>query len=186
MTRHRLNKKFLKYCPGCKVYQPSALTKCPLCKKYLEDLLPEYQIVHFFIDIGYCLIIILLCFLFTYVAQKDERAQYAKGFNLLINKDFSGGWKEIKGALNKNPVVRLADPLVTIVKIKSSKINDKNYNLQEIFYNTDNRDSAMINNKIVFEGESVDDYKVAQVHEDSIDIEKSGEIQNIKVGSSWN
>jgi hypothetical protein len=121
----------------------------------------------------------------TYGIQKNERTQYKEGFNLLINKKFRAGWKEIKGALIKNPLNKYAKPLVKVIKGRSPEIKKEQYTLQDIYFDTVRKGSAIINDKIVFEGESLGDFKIIKISKDSVDIETNGKQRNIKFGRTW-
>jgi type II secretory pathway component PulC len=183
--RHKLSKEFLKYCPECKIYHPSALKKCPICKKVLRSFFLKYYATARFKEL-LCFFIIFSLFLYgTYGIQVKERTEYKQGFNLLINKKFRVGWEKVKGALIKNPLYNYLKPLIGISKGKAREVK-KEYVLKEIYFDTDRRNSAMINDKIVFEGDSMGGFKIIKISKDSVDIETNGVQENIKFCGTWN
>jgi len=198
MEEHKLNKKFLKYCPGCKAYLPNVWKECPTCKKGLRNLFLQYYAVGLskkaigvFKKALPLIIILSLCVYGTYGIQKNERMQYKHGYNLLIKKEFRAGWEEIKDALAKNPLYKYVQSLIGGAKdnVKStvSEIKKEHYALRDIYFDINGKkNSALINNKVVFEGDSMDGFKVTKVNMDSIDIETEGKQENIKFGRTWN
>ena len=210
MEERKLDKKFLKFCPVCKAYFPNIWKECLTCRKALKSLYLEYYVIGFFRKVIGALkivlplaIIISLCLYGTYGIQVKERAQYIRGFTLLINKKIPAGWEEIKGALIENPLYKYAKSLTGGVKgeaargtkgeviegVKSNVLEFKKeqYILRDIFFDINSKkNSALINNNVVFEGDSMGDFKLIKVNIDSIDIEIKGTQENIKFGSIWN
>lgn len=183
--KHKLVKQFLNYCPECKIYHSSALKKCPICKKTLRSFFLKYCLISLFKKALCLLIILSLCLYGTYGIQVNERVQYKDGLNLLINKRFRAGWVRIKGALIKNPLYKYVKPLVGKIKGRRLKIK-KEYVLQGIYFDTDRKNSAIINDKVVFEGDSLGDFKIIKINKDSVDIENNGKQENIKFCGTWN
>ena len=187
MDRYKLDAKFLKFCPTCKKYFPNAWKECPTCKKALRNIFLKYYVVGPFKKVLSPFIIILLCVYSTYGIQVKERVNYVNGFNLLINKKFGPGWGEIRGALSKNPLYKYARSLVGGIKGKISEAKKERYTLREIFFDVSSkRNSALINDKIVFEGDSMGDFKIIKINIDSVDIETDGKQRNIKFSTTWN
>lgn len=62
------------------------------------------------------------------------------------------------------------------------EIQKVSINLEGIFYDAKGKSSALINSRVVFEGDSVGNAKIYKINEDSVDIEVNGEKENIKVG----
>lgn len=53
-----------------------------------------------------------------------------------------------------------------------------------IFFDTNGKSSAIINGKVIFEGDSIGDIKLEKVNKDSVDIVANGQRRNVKVGQS--
>ncbi|MDD5562060.1 MAG: hypothetical protein PHT50_08065 [Candidatus Omnitrophica bacterium] len=187
MEKHKLDRRSLKYCPTCKIYFPNAFKKCATCKKALKSFFLKYYLVGPFKKALFPLIILLLFVCGTYGIQVNERGKYISGFNLLRNKQFAAGWEEIIDALARNPLYKYAKSLTVHIKGKVRQVRKEQYTLREIYFNVNSKkNSAFINNKIVFEGDNMDDFKVIKINIDSIDIETDGKQRNIKFGSTWN
>jgi len=187
MDRYKLDRKFLKSCPTCKKYFPNAWKECPTCKKVLRSIFLKYYVVEPFKKVLSPFAIILLCVYSTYGIQSKERVNYINGFNLLINKEFGAGWGEIRGALTKNPLYNYVRSLVGGIKGKISEAKKERYILREVFFDVNSkRNSALINDRVVFEGDSVGDFKIIKINIDSVDIETDGKQRNIKFSTTWN
>jgi len=193
MEKRKLNKNLLKYCTACKEYFPNAWRNCPTCKKELKSFYLEYYVIGFFRKvigifkrILFFIIIIFLCMYGTYGIQKNERTQYIRGFNLLISKKFRAGWEEIKGALIENPLYKYVKSLTGGVPGKGPEVKKEKYSLRDVYFDINSKkNSALINSRVVFEGDSMGDFKVIRINIDSIDIETNGKAENIKFGRSW-
>lgn len=202
MERRKLDKGFLKYCPRCKMYLPSGWKECSACKKALKSFFLRYYLIEIFKKVIELfkralspIVILLLCVAATYGIQVSERTQYVNGFNLLINKEFRAGWEEIRAALTKNPLYKYVKSSSERAKEKKPEVKNEpdapevksgQYALQDIYFDSGNgKNSVLINNKVVFEGGSLDDLKVIKINVDSVDIEINGEKRNIRFGETW-
>ena len=197
--KHKLDKQFLKFCSRCKVYYPSRTRICPVCRKTLTSYFLKYYLMTSFKRALFVLFILLLCVCVTFGIQKNERAKYANGVNLLINKKFPEGWKEIKGALFLNPLYKYVKPLTgqsnekkpepqenkPEIKKFRPELKRNEYILQEIYFDASGKNSAMINDKVIFEGDSLGNFKIIKINRDSIDIETQGKQENKKFGRIW-
>lgn len=202
MEKRKLDKRFLKYCPGCKMYLPSAWKECSACKKALKSFFLRYYLIEIFkkaIELFKKalspIVILLLCVAATYGIQVNERARYVNGFNLLINKEFRSGWEEIRAALTKNPLYKYVKSSSERAKetkpevkkeLDAPEVKNEQYALQDIYFDSGNKkNSVLINNKVVFEGGSLGDLKIIKINVDSVDIEIKGEQKNIRFGEIW-
>ncbi|MFA6129896.1 MAG: hypothetical protein WC731_02810 [Candidatus Omnitrophota bacterium] len=194
MEKGKLEKQFLKYCPKCNEYFPTPWKVCPTCKKTLRSFFWRYYLVEIFkTAIGLFkkilspIVILLVCAFGTYGIQVNERSQYTNGFNLLINKKFQAGWEEIRGALTKNPLYKYVKSKIEGTKGKNLEIKKEQYALQDIYFDANNkRNSVLINNKVVFEGDTMGDFRIIKVNVDSVDIEINGKQENVRFGKTWN
>jgi len=194
MEKGKLEKQFLKYCSKCDEYFPTAWKACPTCKKALRSFFWRYYlaeifktVIGLFKKILSPVVILLVCVFGTYGIQVNERAQYADGFNLLINKKFQAGWEEIRGALAKNPLYKYAKSKIGGAKGKDPEIKKEQYSLQDIYFDADIKiNSVLINNKVIFEGDTMGDFKIIKVNVDSVDIEINGKQENVRFGKTWN
>ena len=182
MSKLKLDKQFLKFCPRCKIFHPSVYKECPICRKALRSLFLKYYLGALFRRILFPLIVFFLCVYSTYGIQINERAQYKRGLQLLMNRKFGAGIQEISSALAKHPLPKAVKQLAGKIKGKGMKIKEDLCVLQAIFFDISSKSSALINNKIVFEGDNIGEIKVVKVNVDSVDIEINGKIENIKFG----
>jgi len=59
--------------------------------------------------------------------------------------------------------------------LESLSINNKEVVVTSIVYSEENA-SAMVSNRIVYEGDMIDGYKVVKIHRDKVEFEKNGKI----------
>ena len=186
MKKQELGGKLLKFCPGCKRYFPKVWKECPSCKKALKNIFFNYYIAGPFKKVFLPFILILLCVYGTYGIQVNERLEYSKGASLILKGKFAAGWDKIRGALVENPLYKYGKPLAGRIKNRVKETGNKQYTLRDIYFDASSGiNSALINNRIVFEGDDLGDFKVIKINSGSIDIEAGGEQRNIKFASSW-
>jgi len=193
--QYKLDKKFLKICVACGKHYPNALKECPVCKKPLRGLFFRYYL-------GHCLarpllitlrllFVVLLCLGVTYGIQVDQRPRYIEAFSRLKTGDFLSDWQQIRLALAEHPLYKYARSLTAGSKSKIDGITPDapkgSYTLKVIYFDASGNkpNSALINDRILFEGESMGNFKLVRVNTGSIDIESAGKQKNIKFSASW-
>jgi len=137
------------------------------------------------------LFVVLLCLGVTYGIQFDQRPRYIDAFNRLKTGDLLSGWQQIRFALAEHPLYKYARSLVSGSKPKieglAPDVPKGNYTLKVIYFNVSGSkpNSALINDRILLEGESMGNFKLIRVNTGSIDIESEGKQRNIKFSASW-
>lgn len=166
-----------------------------MCKKPLRGLFFRYYLghclAHPLLIILRLLLVALLCLGVTYGIQVDQRPRYIDALNRLKTGDIVLGWQQIRFALAEHPLYKYARSLAGGSKNKVERITPDapkgSYTLKVIYFDASGNkpNSALINDRILLEGESMGNFKLVRVNTGSIDIESEGKQKNIKFSASW-
>jgi len=88
------------------------------------------------------------------------------------------------GVLEKIKDIRKTESKAEDSKTSEQRVWQIPVSLEGIFVDTSGKNSAIINGKVVFEGDNIGDIKVEKINKDSVDISANGLKKNVKVGQS--
>ena len=117
---YELLKKYPKYCPKCKTYQPEVWHTCDHCKTTLVDGKKAYKknrLIRILINIS----IIFLIILATYGIQKNERKYYREGIKSALHGKFGNAKEEFTQALLMHPLCKFIVVLIQKTELRQSE-----------------------------------------------------------------
>lgn len=121
------------------------------------------------------------------INPNDGEAYSYRALMYFTEKEYNKAWVDVRKAqalgyeVSSNFIEDLNMASAQPSENSNMETKEVNIRLDGIFVDAGGKSSAIINNKVVFEGDSMGDIKVDKINKDSVDIIVNGEKKNIRI-----